>query len=68
VLELKTNLTTTGEYQRLLGQLLELKQWDEQVLVVLTGETDPHFPKALAEVTKDWGEYYLEPKVTVVQK
>lgn len=68
VVELKTDLTSTGEYQRLLGQLLELKRWDEFIVVVLTGETDPYFPKALLREVRDWGDWYFEPKVRVVQK
>src|SRR5262245_29580203 len=45
MIELKTNLDTTGEYQRLLGQILELKKREEPIVVILTGSTDPYFLK-----------------------
>jgi len=62
------DLSTTSEYQRLLGQLLEMKAWDEFIVVVLTGSTDPYFPKELRTHVENWGSFYLEPKVRVVVK
>jgi predicted DNA binding CopG/RHH family protein len=68
ILEVKTDLNRKGEYQRLLGQILELKARDEWMVVVLTGNTDPYFPKALREHFKDWVHVGLAPMLRVVQK
>ena len=68
ILEVKTDLNRKGEYQRLLGQILELKVRDEWIVVVLTGNTDPHFPKALREHFKDWVGVGFTQMLRVVQK
>lgn len=67
-LELKNNLQSKNEYHRLVGQLTEIRSWDMRIVVVLTGDTDPHYPKALLDTVKDWDEYFLDPKVRVVVK
>ena len=70
VLELKNNLDSTAKYQRLLGQLAELKEWKGTIIVLLCGNTDPNLTKALRQHVKDWtGDYFIvESKVTVVEK
>jgi hypothetical protein len=68
VVELKCDLDSTSEYQRLLGQLLEMKRWEERIVVVFAGNTDPYFLKALKKETEEWGSYPMEQKVVVVQK
>lgn len=49
IVELKYNLDTTAKYQRLIGQLVDYKEWEGSVVILLTGETDPNLRKQLNE-------------------
>ena len=47
MIELKYALSSTGEYQRLVGQLVDYKDWGKQFILVLAGETEPNLFKQL---------------------
>ena len=70
IVELKHNLDSTAKYQRLVGQLAEYKEWKGQIVVLLTGKTDPNLRKQLNNYLKKEGltEDVLEDKVIVYQK
>jgi hypothetical protein len=70
IVELKHNLNSTAKYQRLVGQLAEYKEWDGQIVLLLTGKTDQNLRKQLDSYLKKEGltEGILEDKVTVYQK
>jgi hypothetical protein len=70
ILELKHNLDSTAKYHRLVGQLADYKEWKGQIVVLLTGKTDPNLRKQLDSYLKKEGlaEDILEDKVTVYQK
>ncbi len=57
IIELKNNLNTTAKYQRLIGQLSEYKEWEGEIVLILTGETDPNIRKQLNK--------YIEKEVDV---
>jgi hypothetical protein len=71
IIELKHNLNTTAKYQRLIGQLNEYKDWEGQVIILLTGDPDRNLLKQLdAYIKKEgFGEDILgEAKFIVYQK
>jgi hypothetical protein len=41
IVEIKKDMKSTGNCQRLVGQLSEYADWDGRVVVLLVGETDP---------------------------
>jgi len=49
IIELKNNLDTAAKYQRLMGQLTAYDEWDGQIFVVLTGNTDANLRKQLTQ-------------------
>ncbi len=70
MVELKYALTSTSEYQRLVGQLVEYKDWHKDILVVLVGETEPSLLKQLQRVLeKEFsGITSLDNVVELIQK
>jgi len=70
IVELKIHLRSKANYQRLLGQLAELKQWPGSIIVLLIGDTDPNLSKSLRAYVEDWTDDYfiLFPKVIVIEK
>jgi hypothetical protein len=71
IMELKNNLDTTAKYQRLMGQLMAYDEWDGQIFVVLTGDTDPNLRKQLAQYAEqENGGDDLDDaeRITVVEK
>jgi len=71
VIELKHNLKTTAKYQRLLGQIMEYKTWEESIFIVLCGETEPNLRKELTQFLKKeglMGNLLEDEKVTVIDK
>jgi len=70
MIELKHNLSTTSELQRLKGQLMEYKSWDMAIMVVLTGETDMNLLKDLKMFVQRElsGAFLLDDPVEVIQK
>jgi hypothetical protein len=67
IIEIKRNLTTKAEYQRLIGQLVEYKEWPGSVIVLLAGSVDLNFKKQLEKFAENEVQF-LEPKFTIVQK
>jgi hypothetical protein len=55
VIEIKYNLRTTANYQRLIGQVQEYNKWDGQVILLLIGKTDPNLKKQLFSLLKEQG-------------
>ncbi len=69
IIEIKRNLTTRAEYQRLIGQLVEYKEWAGSVIVLLTGSIDLNFKKQLDEFAETENKkLFLGTKFTIVQK
>jgi hypothetical protein len=71
IIELKHNLNTTGKYQRLIGQISEYKGWDGQILILLTGDTDPNLRKQFRDylVKEDLTDDFLQSeKVILIEK
>ena len=54
-IELKRNLNTTSNYQRLIGQISEYKNWNGDVIIVLFGKTEPNLKKQLIRYLKNEG-------------
>ncbi len=48
-IELKCDLASTSEYQRLIGQLEGYAQWGIRLVLVLAGSTDPDISHRVAE-------------------
>ena len=70
VVEIKYNLDSTAKYQRLIGQVAAYKDWKGQVILLLTGKTDPDLKKELNSYLKKEGlrDSILEDKVIVIEK
>lgn len=73
LIEFKHNLSSTSEYQRLLGQLAEYDEgWNGYIFLVLTGETEPNLRKQLGQHLENTGLStgmgFFRPKVTVIDK
>jgi hypothetical protein len=57
IIELKKDLSSTGEYKRLTGQLVEYQKWEGDIVIVLLGKTEPNLRKELeAFVEKNIGD------------
>jgi hypothetical protein len=72
MIELKYKLTSTSEFQRLLGQVMDYKDWGRQLLLVFVGEVEPSL---LKEIRKRLNEQFsqtwrtdLEEAYRIVQK
>ena len=70
MVELKYELTSTAEYQRLVGQLVGYKEWNKDIIVVLVGNTEPNLLKNLQKVVdKEFVGFTLfDNNVTIVEK
>ncbi|MGH7596107.1 MAG: hypothetical protein ACREOI_07120 [bacterium] len=69
IIEIKRNLTARAEYQRLIGQLVEYKEWAGSVIVLLAGSIDLNFKKQLEKSSETENKVqFLETKFTIVQK
>jgi len=49
IVEIKKDLVSTAQYDRLVGQLTRYKDWNGSVVVLLVGETDPDLSKDLTK-------------------
>jgi hypothetical protein len=56
IIELKNKLDTTAKYQRLMGQLMAYEQWEGQIFVILTGDTDANLRKQLRQYAQQEGD------------
>ena len=68
IVELKNNFNTTAKYQKLIGQITEYKEWDGQIIVVLTGDTDPNLHKELTKYAAEDEGDLGEERIIVIQK
>ena len=73
VVEIKYNLDSTAKYQRLIGQVASYKDWKGQIILLLTGKTDPDLKKELNSYLKKEGlrdSVFImqEDKVIVIEK
>jgi hypothetical protein len=70
IVELKKDLSTTAQYQRLIGQITEYKGWKGAVVVLLVGKTDPNLKKEVMSYAKKSSFDLLtnEGKIIVFQK
>ncbi len=70
MIELKYTLTSTSEYQRLVGQLIEYKDWHKDILLVLVGDTERSILKQLERTieTEFSGFTLLDNTIEIIQK
>ena len=69
IIELKNNVDSTAKYQRLVGQLSEYKEWNGNIVVLLTGKTDSNLKRQLTQRVKEYDDLLdLSPKVVIIQK
>lgn len=68
IVELKNNFSTTAKYQKLIGQITEYKEWDGQIIIVLTGDTDPNLYKELTKYAAEDEDFLGDEKIIVIQK
>jgi len=56
-IEIKLNLTTTAEFQRLIGQLECYADWGVRIMVLLVGQVDATLKRRVEKrLRKDWGD------------
>lgn len=56
-IEIKLNLITTAEFQRLIGQLETYARWGVLMIVLIVGEADDDLKRRIEErLIKDWGD------------
>ena len=70
IVEIKKDMKSTGNCQRLVGQLSEYAGWEGRVVILLVGETDPDLKmsvdKAICKLNNDnWG---VAEKITLLLK
>jgi len=70
MVELKYMLESTSEFQRLVGQLIDYKTWDKQIIIVLVGATEPSLLKQLRSIVKREfsGLGFFEEDVLILEK
>jgi hypothetical protein len=66
IIEIKKNLRSTGQYGRLIGQLEEYKNWKGATIILLVGNTEPHFYKKLLNRAEEQG--FFMPAFHVIEK
>jgi len=71
IIEIKKDLCTTAQYQRLVGQLTEYREWKGKVVLLLVGEIDPNLKKELESFVKKYagGTFFDEgPRIIIFEK
>jgi len=68
IIELKNNLNSTAKYQRLIGQLIEYKNWEGNVIILLTGGTDLNLKKDLQKFIDEQNGLWEEQNFTLIVK
>jgi hypothetical protein len=53
IIELKTNLKTTDQYLKLIGQISQYREWEGKIIILLTGETEISLKKDLMKFCKE---------------
>ncbi len=70
-IEIKKDLLDTSEFQRLIGQIFQFKDWGGYFLVLLVGETDRNLRDELQKQITDnfsGGLYLSSQRVSLVEK
>ncbi len=63
-IELKRNLNSTAEYQRLVGQIENYAEWRVRLVVVLVGTTDPDLADRIEDhLNRRFNTFYDEAKL-----
>lgn len=57
LIELKNNLKSTSQFQRMIGQLNEYTKWDGQIILILCGDTEPAMRKEITQFVNNNFEY-----------
>lgn len=69
IVEIKNNLDSTSKYHRLVGQLNEYKDWNEKIIVVLCGRTDPNLlhqlRKHIEEICPGFSPLFVDEAVVI---
>ena len=69
IVELKNNLNTTAKYQKLIGQLTQYEEeWNGQIIILLTGSTDPNLRKELKNYVASKQDDLDEEKTVTMEK
>jgi hypothetical protein len=68
IIELKNNLNTTAKYQKLIGQMTQYKEWDGQIVILLTGSTDANLRKELARYAANEQDDLEDEKIIIIEK
>lgn len=68
IIELKNKLISRSNYQRLIGQLIEYKEWEGSIIVLLIGETDQNFIKEIKSFLKKEDDSLFGTKFTLLEK
>lgn len=69
MVELKYGLSSTSEYQRLIGQLIDYKGWGKNIIIVLVGKTEPGLLKDLKKfVSREFGSFLLDSSANIIEK
>lgn len=68
IVEIKNNFNTTTKYQRLIGQIKEYKEWEGEIIIVLTGKTDPNLRKELKNYADKEEGGWGEERIIIIQK
>jgi len=69
MIELKFRLSSKSEYQRLVGQLIDYKEWGKNLIIVLVGETEPGLLKDLKKVvSREFGSFLLDSSANIIEK
>lgn len=69
IVEIKKDLQTTGNYQRLVGQLSDYTDWEGRIVVLLVGTGDPDIKSSLDKaVYKLNGGFFGDGRITVLEK
>jgi len=70
MVEIKYKLNSMSEYQRLIGQLMDYKNWRKDLVIVLVGDTNPSLKRRLSRtLDKEFAGYIpLGAEFKVIQK
>ncbi|MGD0590748.1 MAG: hypothetical protein ABSA44_08120 [Bacteroidota bacterium] len=70
-IEIKKDLNDTSEFQRLIGQVVQFKDWKGYFLILLTGKTDNNLRDDLQKKIDDLNNSFgasIDPKITIIDK
>jgi hypothetical protein len=70
-IEIKKDLNDTSEFQRLIGQVVQFKDWRGYFLILLTGRTDNNLRDDLQKKIDDLNNAFgvsHDPKISIMDK